>query len=174
MAAIIPYITTLCIEDWLIIVLQPSSSILKMYHKVIHAGFSSDDFYDTCHFVSTVLNLYGYSVISFLVCFVDYLRMTSLFLSNLDDSSNYLLALAQPPDMNAPFFSLFVGGRTVFPWVGTGVRPKRGSALLWYNMNRAGLPDQRLQHGACPVLLGDKWGKHRQVSSHVFLYVPLR
>ncbi|XP_037778479.1 prolyl 4-hydroxylase subunit alpha-1-like [Penaeus monodon] len=49
------------------------------------------------------------------------------------------------------------GGRTVFPWVGTGVRPKRGSALLWYNMNRAGLPDQRLQHGACPVLLGDKW-----------------
>ncbi|ROT78139.1 hypothetical protein C7M84_003153 [Penaeus vannamei] len=49
------------------------------------------------------------------------------------------------------------GGRTVFPWVGTGVRPKRGSALLWYNMNRVGMPDSRLQHGACPVLLGDKW-----------------
>ncbi|XP_042858579.1 prolyl 4-hydroxylase subunit alpha-3-like [Penaeus japonicus] len=49
------------------------------------------------------------------------------------------------------------GGRTVFPWVGTGVRPKRGSALLWYNMNRAGSSDMRLHHGACPVLLGDKW-----------------
>ncbi|ROT78142.1 Prolyl 4-hydroxylase subunit alpha-2 [Penaeus vannamei] len=49
------------------------------------------------------------------------------------------------------------GGRTVFPWVGAGVQPKRGSALLWFNMDRAGKPDSRLQHGACPVLLGDKW-----------------
>ncbi|XP_042869646.1 prolyl 4-hydroxylase subunit alpha-3-like [Penaeus japonicus] len=49
------------------------------------------------------------------------------------------------------------GGRTVFPWVGAGVQPKRGSALLWFNMDRSGKPDSRLQHGACPVLLGDKW-----------------
>ncbi|XP_047492050.1 LOW QUALITY PROTEIN: prolyl 4-hydroxylase subunit alpha-3-like [Penaeus chinensis] len=49
------------------------------------------------------------------------------------------------------------GGRTVFPWVGVGVRPIRGSTLLWSNMNRAGVPDHRVQHGACPVLMGDKW-----------------
>lgn len=57
-----------------------------------------------------------------------------------------------------------IGGRTVFPWVGAGVQPKRGSALLWFNMDRAGKPDSRLQHGACPVLLGDKWGERFHVT----------
>ncbi|KAK3892540.1 hypothetical protein Pcinc_003616 [Petrolisthes cinctipes] len=49
------------------------------------------------------------------------------------------------------------GGWTVFPWLGVGVAPKQGSALLWYNVNRAGVKDERVYHAACPVLFGDKW-----------------
>lgn len=53
---------------------------------------------------------------------------------------------------------VLAGGWTVFPWLGVGVAPKRGSALVWYNVNRAGVKDIRLEHAACPVLYGDKWG----------------
>lgn len=49
------------------------------------------------------------------------------------------------------------GGATVFPWVGVSVQPKKGMALLWYNLDRAGIRDGRLEHAACPVLIGDKW-----------------
>lgn len=47
----------------------------------------------------------------------------------------------------------------MFPWVGMGVPPKKGRALVWYNVDAAGNLDQLMEHAACPVLLGDKWGK---------------
>ena len=51
------------------------------------------------------------------------------------------------------------GGRTVFPRVGAGVRPEAGSAVFWHNLLRDGRADRLTLHGACPVLLGTKWGR---------------
>ncbi|ROT78141.1 putative prolyl 4-hydroxylase subunit alpha-1 isoform X1 [Penaeus vannamei] len=80
------------------------------------------------------------------------------FLMYLTDVPQDIHTPYPPPSPSAP------GGRTVFPWVGAGVRPKRGSTLLWYNMNRAGVPDLRVQHGACPVLVGDKWVMNKWIN----------
>ncbi|TDG43159.1 hypothetical protein AWZ03_010424 [Drosophila navojoa] len=49
------------------------------------------------------------------------------------------------------------GGATVFPHFGQTVRPKRGNALFWYNIQHNGTVDTRTLHGGCPVLVGSKW-----------------
>merc|ERR1712066_391019 len=50
-----------------------------------------------------------------------------------------------------------VGGHTVFPFVGAYVKPQKGSAVLWWNMDRVGGYDVLTKHGGCPVMIGNKW-----------------
>ena len=50
-----------------------------------------------------------------------------------------------------------VGGFTVFDQLGIAVKPTAGSALFWYNLHHDGIVDERLQHSACPTVLGTKW-----------------
>ncbi|KAH9488181.1 hypothetical protein Btru_064867 [Bulinus truncatus] len=52
---------------------------------------------------------------------------------------------------------VILGGATVFPLLNLTVTPLKGSAVLWYNLQADGTTDNRMIHGACPVLLGDKW-----------------
>ncbi|XP_063884809.1 prolyl 4-hydroxylase subunit alpha-1-like [Scylla paramamosain] len=49
------------------------------------------------------------------------------------------------------------GGRTVFPRLGVGVAPQKGSAIFWWNLLSSGKGDERTLHAACPVLRGTKW-----------------
>jgi prolyl 4-hydroxylase len=50
------------------------------------------------------------------------------------------------------------GGHTHFPRAGVRVAPSCGSALLWHNLDRHGLPDARTLHAGEPVEHGTKWG----------------
>lgn len=50
-----------------------------------------------------------------------------------------------------------LGLTTLRPWAG----PFRfqNAALFWWNLHRSGEGDSDTLHAACPVLVGDKWGK---------------
>ena len=49
------------------------------------------------------------------------------------------------------------GGLTAFPVLGTSVKPLKGSAVFWYDSLKNGEVDGRMLHGACPLILGQKW-----------------
>ncbi|XP_073705459.1 prolyl 4-hydroxylase subunit alpha-1-like [Garra rufa] len=49
------------------------------------------------------------------------------------------------------------GGATVFPKVGVALKPKKGSAVFWYNLHKNGNLDLYTEHAGCPVLRGNKW-----------------
>ena len=51
-----------------------------------------------------------------------------------------------------------VGGGTAFCQSGAHVRPEKGSAIFWYNLYTSGEPDELTWHGACPLVIGEKWG----------------
>uniref|UniRef100_A0A1A9WN31 procollagen-proline 4-dioxygenase n=1 Tax=Glossina brevipalpis TaxID=37001 RepID=A0A1A9WN31_9MUSC len=57
------------------------------------------------------------------------------------------------------------GGNTVFPYMRTVVSPKKGTALVWYNLNNKLIGDWRTQHAACPVLVGSKWVLTKWINS---------
>ncbi|KAL3184203.1 hypothetical protein MRX96_032319 [Rhipicephalus microplus] len=54
------------------------------------------------------------------------------------------------------------GGSTAFPKADLSIRPRRGSALFWFNLKQdpptsARQIDHSTTHGSCPVLRGSKW-----------------
>lgn len=51
------------------------------------------------------------------------------------------------------------GGSTVFPRLGVKLIPQKNSAAFWYNLYKNGEGIIETVHGACPVLMGEKWGE---------------
>lgn len=51
------------------------------------------------------------------------------------------------------------GGSTVFTRIGVEVKPVKGAAIFWYNLYKNGEGVLDTIHGACPVVMGNKWGK---------------
>ncbi|KAG9510427.1 Prolyl 4-hydroxylase subunit alpha-1 [Fragariocoptes setiger] len=49
------------------------------------------------------------------------------------------------------------GGSTVFPRLNVHLKPELGSAAFWYNLYKNGEGIIDTVHGACPVLMGEKW-----------------
>uniref|UniRef100_A0A182ITR6 procollagen-proline 4-dioxygenase n=1 Tax=Anopheles atroparvus TaxID=41427 RepID=A0A182ITR6_ANOAO len=59
-----------------------------------------------------------------------------------------------------------IGGATVFPEIGVGIFPRKGSAIFWYNLHANGTADSRTLHAACPVFLGSKWVANKWIHEH--------
>ncbi|XP_065216661.1 prolyl 4-hydroxylase subunit alpha-2-like [Planococcus citri] len=51
-----------------------------------------------------------------------------------------------------------LGGETVFTRLRLAVKPIRGAAILWYNLQADGSYNYKTDHCACPVIIGEKWG----------------
>ncbi len=49
------------------------------------------------------------------------------------------------------------GGETIFPLANLSVTPKKGDAVLFYNMTQDGKDDPQSLHGGAPVIGGEKW-----------------
>jgi prolyl 4-hydroxylase len=49
------------------------------------------------------------------------------------------------------------GGETVFVDLGWGFRGGKGDALIFYNTDETGVPDQRTRHAGVPPTAGEKW-----------------
>lgn len=49
------------------------------------------------------------------------------------------------------------GGNTVFLPPKIVSKPKRGSAVFWYNLKPNGESDDSTRHAGCPILIGQKW-----------------
>uniref|UniRef100_A0A8C1F0V8 procollagen-proline 4-dioxygenase n=1 Tax=Cyprinus carpio carpio TaxID=630221 RepID=A0A8C1F0V8_CYPCA len=59
-----------------------------------------------------------------------------------------------------------IGGSTVFPKVGVALKPKKGSAVLWYNLHKNGNVDLNTEHAGCPVLRGNKWVANKWIHEY--------
>ncbi|KAH8242927.1 hypothetical protein KR032_003042, partial [Drosophila birchii] len=57
-----------------------------------------------------------------------------------------------------------IGGYVSFPALGFGVKPNRGSALVWHNIDNSGNCDIRSLQATCPVLLGTQWVATKWIS----------
>ncbi|XP_034664557.1 prolyl 4-hydroxylase subunit alpha-2-like isoform X1 [Drosophila subobscura] len=49
------------------------------------------------------------------------------------------------------------GGATIFPYINVSVRPTKGSAVLWYNLDNTGEINAKAMHAGCPVVVGSKY-----------------
>ncbi|KAM7359477.1 prolyl 4-hydroxylase subunit alpha-2 [Cochliomyia hominivorax] len=58
------------------------------------------------------------------------------------------------------------GGGTAFPILKLHLKPKKGSAVFWYNLHASGERDSRTQHGACPIIVGSKWVQNRWIREY--------
>ncbi|KAM7242180.1 hypothetical protein CapIbe_006651 [Capra ibex] len=53
------------------------------------------------------------------------------------------------------------GRATLFPYLGTMISPKKGTAIFWYNLLLSGKGNHLTKHTARPVLVGCKWVSNR-------------
>jgi len=59
-----------------------------------------------------------------------------------------------------------LGGGTVFPRLGVKLTATQGSAAFWWNLYRNGEGIEDTVHGACPVLMGEKWVSNHWIREH--------
>lgn len=60
------------------------------------------------------------------------------------------------------------GGETILPELNLSFKPRRGDAVLFYNLHPNGEPDRKTLHGSVPVIRGEKWGATKWVRERRF------
>ena len=53
---------------------------------------------------------------------------------------------------------------------GAYVKPRKGSLVVWWNMDRAGGYDSMTRHGGCPVMVGSKWITNKWVRANAQMF----
>uniref|UniRef100_A0A182IVR6 Prolyl 4-hydroxylase alpha subunit domain-containing protein n=1 Tax=Anopheles atroparvus TaxID=41427 RepID=A0A182IVR6_ANOAO len=49
------------------------------------------------------------------------------------------------------------GGYITFPKLRVSIPPKKGAAVMWYNLEETGLANERAKYSICPLMNGVKW-----------------
>ena len=60
------------------------------------------------------------------------------------------------------------GGETILPKVNISVTPKKGDAVLFYNVKPSGEREPMSFHGGSPVLGGEKWIMTKWIRERTF------
>ncbi|HSX13502.1 MAG TPA: 2OG-Fe(II) oxygenase, partial [Chlamydiales bacterium] len=61
------------------------------------------------------------------------------------------------------------GGETIFPCANISVTPKKGDAVLFYNLKPTGEVDPHSLHGGSPVIAGEKWIMTKWIREKAFV-----
>ncbi|XP_043465779.1 uncharacterized protein LOC122500757 [Leptopilina heterotoma] len=63
------------------------------------------------------------------------------------------------------------GGNTVFTEINVSLKPKKGAAAFWYNLQPNGERDFLTRHSACPVISGFKWDSSIFIMARMLLLI---
>ncbi|KAJ6630485.1 Prolyl 4-hydroxylase subunit alpha-2 [Pseudolycoriella hygida] len=94
------------------------------------------------------LQVVNYGVGGHYIPHFDFSRKSELFKSKELGHGNPIITMSD----------VLEGGATVFPRLNVALWPKKGSAAFWHNFHSSGKGDYSTLHGACPVLIGSKFG----------------
>lgn len=62
------------------------------------------------------------------------------------------------------------GGETIFPEANIAITPKKGDAVLFYNLYDDGTVDPHSLHGGVPVIAGEKWIMTKWIRENPYYY----
>ncbi|KAI4458958.1 prolyl 4-hydroxylase alpha subunit [Holotrichia oblita] len=89
--------------------------------------------------------------------------LLSIQRSSTPGLSAYLLFILNLVHIHFKMSDVDQGGATVFIDLDVVVRPKKGTAVFWYNLHSNGEGDRSTGHAACPVLAGSKWVSNKWI-----------
>ncbi|EDV31629.2 uncharacterized protein Dana_GF14452 [Drosophila ananassae] len=102
--------------------------------------------------------------------------------THFQEHSDYV-DLRENPDLGSEGDRLFtflfyasdveMGGATIFPAANISIKPKKGSALFWYNLHNDWEPNPLSRHAVCPMVLGNRWILNKSMLSHRQIFLKL-
>ncbi|XP_022211103.2 prolyl 4-hydroxylase subunit alpha-1-like isoform X2 [Drosophila obscura] len=119
---------------------------LNPRHKIIRRmGILTEDMTNLDLEGSEEFQVLNYGIGGHYAPHVDYFEVSDPYLP--DRIATLLFYLSDVP----------LGGATFFPMIDLSVIPKKGTVLMWYNLDHRGQGMETTFHSACPVVVGSRW-----------------